>query len=78
MVPIDHLINARATFERMGSATETIVFVARRIITIDPGCPSAEAVAVRDGQIVAVGSLNEVCSNLASQVVARRDEPHSS
>ncbi|HJN93605.1 MAG TPA: amidohydrolase [Dehalococcoidia bacterium] len=32
------------------------VFLARRIVTMEPGLPEATAVAVRDGQIVAVGS----------------------
>jgi len=33
------------------------VFTARRVRTMDPGRPSAEAVAVKDGRIVSVGSL---------------------
>ena len=32
------------------------VFHAKRIITMDPGRPTADAVAVRDGRIVSVGS----------------------
>ena len=45
--------------------TETTVFVARRVITMDPQRPSAEAVAVTGGRIVAVGSLDDVRSTLA-------------
>jgi predicted amidohydrolase YtcJ len=33
------------------------VFVAKEIITMDPGWPTASAVAVQDGKILSVGSL---------------------
>ncbi|MGA3317194.1 MAG: amidohydrolase [Candidatus Korobacteraceae bacterium] len=36
------------------------VFVAKKIITMDPGWPEATAVAVRDGKIVSVGSLDDL------------------
>ena len=38
----------------------TTIFTARRIITMNPARPSAEAVAVRDGRILAVGSVDEL------------------
>ncbi len=38
----------------------TRVFTARRIITMNPALPSGEAVAIRDGRILAVGTLEEV------------------
>ncbi len=38
----------------------TTVFVARTIITLDPVCPRATAVAVRDGRILHVGSLADI------------------
>lgn len=38
----------------------TVVYRARRVITMDESRPSAEAVAVRDGRFVAVGDLKEV------------------
>jgi len=41
---------------------ETTVYPARRVITMDPGVPDGGAVAVRDGRIVAVGSLDELRS----------------
>jgi len=47
----------------------TVVFVAEQVITVDPTRPRAEAVAVRDGRILAVGSLAEVTDGLG-------DEPH--
>ena len=46
----------------------TVVFTAARIITMDPTRPSAEAVAVSGGRIVAVGSLDEVRAMLADAV----------
>jgi len=36
------------------------IFTARRILTMEPDRPEATAVAVRDGRIVALGSLEEV------------------
>jgi predicted amidohydrolase YtcJ len=36
------------------------VFVARKIITMDPGWPEATAVAVRDGKILWIGTLEEL------------------
>ena len=36
------------------------VFVARKVITMDPTRPAATAVAVRDGQILSVGSLQDL------------------
>lgn len=41
-------------------ADSTIVYPARRIITMDPGLPEATAVAVSGGRITAVGSLEEL------------------
>lgn len=38
----------------------TVVYVARRIVTMDPARPRATHVAVRDGRILAVGTLDEV------------------
>jgi hypothetical protein len=36
------------------------VFVAKKIVTMDPTLPTATAVAVRDGQILSVGSLQDL------------------
>ncbi|MFY9739005.1 MAG: hypothetical protein WAK11_08110, partial [Candidatus Cybelea sp.] len=36
------------------------VYTAKKIVTMDPACPEATAVAVRDGSILAVGSLNDL------------------
>jgi len=45
----------------------TTVFVARRFHTMEPGFPTAEAVAVREGRILAVGSLATVTSALGDE-----------
>ena len=42
------------------------VFVAKKIITMDPTRPAATAVAVRDGRILAVGSLDDMVPWLAA------------
>lgn len=39
---------------------ELTVFVAKKIITMEPALPEATAVAVADGQIVSVGSLDSL------------------
>ena len=41
----------------MDGAAALRVYRARRIITMEPGLPTADAVAVRDGMIVAAWSL---------------------
>ncbi len=43
--------------ENTGDVT---VFIAKKIITMDPTRPSATAVAVRDGKILSVGSLQDL------------------
>ena len=42
------------------SATELTVYTARKIITMEPALPEATAVAVADGRIVSVGSLDSL------------------
>lgn len=44
----------------MTSTTPTTILTARRILTMDPARPTAEAVAVQGGRITAVGTLQEV------------------
>ena len=36
------------------------MFVVKKIVTMDPAIPSASAVAVADGKILSVGSLDEL------------------
>jgi predicted amidohydrolase YtcJ len=43
------------------------VYLARKIITMDPALPTARAVAVSNGRVVAVGSLDEVTKVLGSR-----------
>jgi len=42
------------------SATPTVVYAAKRVITMEAGTPDATAVAVRDGRIAAVGTYDDV------------------
>jgi len=45
-----------------GSGAATVVYPAKRVITMNPANPFAEAVAVRDGRVLAVGTVSEVRS----------------
>lgn len=38
------------------------VYRARRVVTLDPALPTGDAVAVRDGRVLAVGSVDEITS----------------
>lgn len=40
--------------------TSTTIYRARRVITMNPGFPFADAVAVRDGRVVGVGTVDEL------------------
>jgi predicted amidohydrolase YtcJ len=42
------------------SPSQTTVFVAKEIVTMDPTRPTATAVAVRDGRILGVGSVDDL------------------
>ena len=41
-------------------AQKITIYTAKTIVTLDPGTPTAEAVAVMDGKILGVGTLDEV------------------
>lgn len=51
----------------MASPPTATVFTAREIVTLDPLKPAAQAIAVVNGRILAVGSLDEVTAVLGSQ-----------
>ncbi len=40
--------------------TDTTIYRARLVRTVDPACPTAEAIAVRDGRILGVGTVEEL------------------
>jgi predicted amidohydrolase YtcJ len=42
------------------SAQKITIYMAKTIVTLDPGTPTAEAVAVMNGKILSVGTLDEV------------------
>ena len=55
------------------AAQAVTVYTAKRILTMEPGNPSATAVAVAGKRIVAVGSLNEVKSALGERIFTVND-----
>lgn len=58
--------------EDAASGAGATIFVNAEIITVDDALPDAEAVAVKDGRILAVGSLEEV-TGLAGEGAVIRD-----
>jgi predicted amidohydrolase YtcJ len=50
-------------------AQKITIYTAKTIITLDPGTPTAEAVAVMDGKILGVGTLDEVKGWVTNQEV---------
>ncbi len=42
-----------------------VIYRARRVVTLDPGCPVADAVAVSEGRVLHAGTFDEVSSDLA-------------
>jgi len=55
--------------------SETTIFPARTVVTMDPSQPSVDAVAVRDGRVLAAGSLEE-CRSWGPHTVDRRFVDH--
>jgi predicted amidohydrolase YtcJ len=51
------------------------VYPARRVVTMDPAQPAVDAVAVRDGRILAAGTLEE-CTSWGPHTVDRRFAEH--
>jgi len=60
-------IGAGATAPETTDAEELVVYVARKIVTMEPGQPEATAVAVRAGRIIDVGSLERFTPWLGDQ-----------
>lgn len=59
---LDNTAHADATSpkEVVPKPKNIIVFVAKKIVTMDPGLPEATAVATADGRILSVGSLDDL------------------
>jgi len=50
------------------------VFTARRVVTMDPGRPVAEAIAVMDGKVVSTGTIETMkpgCRGTSTRSIAR-------
>jgi predicted amidohydrolase YtcJ len=55
--------------------TKTItIYTAKTIVTLDPGTPTAEAVAVMDGKILGVGTLDDVKGWVTDETVEMDDQ----
>ena len=57
-------------FSMMSQAQDTastIVYTAREVVTLNPDQPLVQAVAVREGSIVAIGSLEEIQQTLSGE-----------
>ena len=57
---IDTLVPASSSPSADSSARKITIYTAKTIVTLDPGTPSAQAVAVMNGKILGVGTLDEV------------------
>ena len=51
---------ADSPIPHMTKPKEITVFVAKKVVTMDPANPEAEAVAVSDGKILSVGTLDDL------------------
>jgi predicted amidohydrolase YtcJ len=63
------LFASSACVKRMPEGERTIVFVAKRVRTLDPQRPEAEALAWRHGKLIAVGSKREVLAAAGSDAI---------
>jgi len=57
---LDTIVPASAAPPSDASAGKITIYTAKKIVTLEPGTPAAEAVAVMDGKILGVGTLEEV------------------
>ncbi len=66
------LLSSTACVKRIPEGERTIVFVAKRVRTMDPVRPTAEAIAWRQGTILAVGSKAEVLAAAGSDAIVEQ------
>jgi hypothetical protein len=64
---IDTLVPASTPSQPDSSAQKITIYTAKTIVTLDPGTPAAEAVAVMNGKILGVGTLDEVRGWITNQ-----------
>lgn len=64
------LVAALLLLAPLAAAADLVVYTAKKIITMEPALPEASAVAVADGRIVAVGSLESLQPWLEGREVA--------
>jgi predicted amidohydrolase YtcJ len=64
---IDSLVPTAAAPQPDAAPQKIIIYTAKTIVTLDPGTPTAQAVAVMDGKILGAGTLDEVRGWITSQ-----------
>lgn len=52
--------NGNSNVSKTSDDDKIEVFVAKKVITMDPGWPNGTAIAVKDGKVISVGSLNDL------------------
>ncbi|HEY6992883.1 MAG TPA: amidohydrolase [Xanthobacteraceae bacterium] len=64
---VDELVAASTPVQVDSSTQKITIYTAKTIVTLDPGTPTAEAVAVMNGKILSVGTLDEVRGWITNQ-----------
>jgi predicted amidohydrolase YtcJ len=64
---IDTLVPASSPSQPDSSVRKITIYTAKTIVTLDPGTPAAEAVAVMNGKILGAGTLDEVRGWITNQ-----------
>ncbi|MGA8158636.1 MAG: hypothetical protein WB822_21015, partial [Rhodoplanes sp.] len=66
---IDALVPTSPAAPAESSPQKITIYTAKTIVTLDPGTPTAQAVAVMNGKILGVGTLDEVRGWVTNQEV---------
>jgi hypothetical protein len=64
---LDTVVPARTEPPADASAQKITIYTAKKIVTLDPGTPTAQAVAVMNGKVLGVGTLDEVRGWITNQ-----------
>ena len=66
---VDTIVPAAAAPPADSAAQKITIYTAKTIVTLDPGTPTAQAVAVMNGKILGVGTLDQVRGWVTNQEV---------
>ena len=66
---IDMVAPAASSPPADSPAAKITIYTARTIVTLDPGTPTAQAVAVMNGKILGVGTLDDVRGWVTNQEI---------